>query len=83
MDKQTYSVPEAGKMLGVGRNAAYQAVRRGEIPVIQIGRRLVVPKAALERLLAGAEPANSQPAIEHDAPMNKATLNRLPAGKEE
>ena len=81
MDKQTYSVPEAGKMLGVGRNAAYQAVRRGEIPVIQIGRRLVVPKAALERLLVDPGLTDSQPAIEHDAPMNKPALSRLRTGE--
>ena len=74
MDKQTYSVAEAGKMLGVGRNAAYQAVHRGEIPVIQIGRRLVVPKAALERLLADPGPADSQPAI-------KLALSRLQASE--
>lgn len=53
MERQVLSVEEAARALGLGRNSAYQAVRRGEIPVIRIGRRLVVPKAALERLLAG------------------------------
>lgn len=55
MDKQTVTVEEAGRALGIGRGSAYEAVRRGELPAIRIGKRLVVPKAALERLLA-AEP---------------------------
>ena len=56
MEKQTYSVAEAGQILGLGRNGAYDAVKRGEIPVIRFGkRRLRVPKAAVERLLQGAQ----------------------------
>jgi excisionase family DNA binding protein len=49
----TYSVPEAGRLLGLGRNAAYEAARRREIPVLRFGRKLRVPRLALERLLAG------------------------------
>ena len=52
MDRQTLTVPEAGKVLGIGRNSAYEAARRGQIPVIRLGRRLLVPVAALRRLLA-------------------------------
>ena len=52
----TVSVEEAGKALGCSRNTAYEAVRRGEIPVIRIGKLLRVPKAALERLLNGEPP---------------------------
>lgn len=48
----TISVPEAGRLLGVGRNCAYEAARRGEIPTIRIGRMLRVPKAALRRMLS-------------------------------
>lgn len=39
----TVSVPEAGRALGIGRDAAYAAAERGEIPTLRIGRRLVVP----------------------------------------
>ena len=49
----TVSVEEAGEILGCSRNTAYEAVRRGEIPVIRLGKLLRVPKAALERLLNG------------------------------
>ena len=55
-DRKTLSVPEAGKLLGLGRNTTYQAVHRGEIPVIKIGTRLLVPVAALERMLENAWP---------------------------
>ena len=49
--KQILSVQEAAAILGLGRSAAYEAVRRGDIPTIKIGRRHLVPKLALERLL--------------------------------
>ncbi|MCH9000580.1 MAG: helix-turn-helix domain-containing protein [Proteobacteria bacterium] len=50
----TMSVPEAGRRLGIGRNAAYEAAARGEIPMIRIGRRMLVPRAAFERMLEQA-----------------------------
>lgn len=46
------SVEEAGRRLGLGRASAYAAVRRGEIPSIRIGKRLVIPLVQLERWLA-------------------------------
>lgn len=45
------TVTQAGQILGIGRSAAYAAAKRGEIPTVKIGRRIVVPIAALERLL--------------------------------
>ena len=49
----TLTVAEAGKVVGLGRNAAYAAARSGEIPTIRIGRRILVPKAGLKKLLNG------------------------------
>ncbi|MCL4853141.1 MAG: helix-turn-helix domain-containing protein [Bryobacteraceae bacterium] len=43
--------PDTGQILGLGRNATYDAAARGEIPTIRIGRRLLVPRAALDRML--------------------------------
>jgi hypothetical protein len=40
MELRTISVPEAGRWLGLGRNASYEAARRGDIPTIKIGRLL-------------------------------------------
>ena len=54
MSKATISVPEAGEILGIGRTAAYEAARNGQIPVIRIGKRLLVPMIALEKLLVEA-----------------------------
>jgi excisionase family DNA binding protein len=45
------TVPEAGAQLGLGRNASYEAAKRGDIPTIRLGKLLRVPKAALDRLL--------------------------------
>jgi excisionase family DNA binding protein len=49
----TITVPEAAERLGIGRNSGYDAARRGEIPTIRIGGRLLVPCAQFERLLNG------------------------------
>jgi excisionase family DNA binding protein len=49
----TTTIIDAAKRLGIGRNQAYEAAHRGEIPVIKIGKRLLVPTAALDRLLSG------------------------------
>jgi excisionase family DNA binding protein len=54
-DRLTLTVEEAAALLGISRAFAYEAVRRGEIPSIRIGRRVLVPKVALERLVGSAE----------------------------
>jgi excisionase family DNA binding protein len=56
-DQLTISVPEAGRRLGLGRNASYAAARRGEIPVLEFGRKLRVPLVALERLVTEIKPS--------------------------
>ena len=56
----TVTVVEAAKLLGIGKNAAYEAANAGQLPVIRIGRRMVVPVAALERLLDPA-PSGASP----------------------
>ena len=45
---------EAAEALGISRNKGYMAARRGEIPTIKIGKRILVPRAALERMLQGS-----------------------------
>jgi excisionase family DNA binding protein len=52
----TLTVTQAAELLGLSRNAAYQAIERKELPALRFGRRLVVPRAAIERLLAEATP---------------------------
>jgi hypothetical protein len=51
-EPKTMTVPEAGRRyFDLGRNASYEAARRGEIPTIKIGRLLRVPVVQLERML--------------------------------
>lgn len=45
------SVEEAGRYLGVGRSSAYAAARRGELPIVRLGARVLVSTAGLRRLL--------------------------------
>jgi excisionase family DNA binding protein len=51
MERRTYTVEEAGQIIGLSRNGAYRLVRQGLIPTVQIGRKLFVPRAALDKLL--------------------------------
>ena len=50
-ERLTLTIEETAKLLGIGRQLAYDRVKTGQIPVIKIGRRLLVPKKALEKLL--------------------------------
>jgi excisionase family DNA binding protein len=50
-ERATLSVAEAGRLLGMGRDASYRAAKRGDLPAIQIGRRLIVPVPRLLVLL--------------------------------
>ena len=52
-EKLTMTVNEAALVLGLSRNSCYQAVETGSIPSIRIGKRILIPRYALERLLAG------------------------------
>jgi excisionase family DNA binding protein len=61
MDRWTVTVEEAAQMLGVSRSSAYECVRRGELRALRLGRRLVVPRSALEELLGGTPAAPSAP----------------------
>ncbi|MFJ1708351.1 helix-turn-helix domain-containing protein [Kitasatospora sp. NPDC088346] len=47
----TMTVPEAGRLFGLQKAASYNAARRGDIPTISVGRRLLVPTAKLRALL--------------------------------
>ncbi len=58
------SVERAGRILSLGRSAAYEAARRGELPTIRLWRRLVCPTAALRRLVCLDEPTDYHPAQE-------------------
>ena len=50
-ERKTVSVEEAGRILGISRGAAYAYANAGTIPTIRLGRRILVPKAGLDKLL--------------------------------
>jgi Helix-turn-helix domain len=50
VERQTYTIEEAAKILGICRTVAY---RPGVLPTVRIAGRRLVPKRALERMLAG------------------------------
>ena len=48
----TYSPGDLARLLGIARNGVYSALRSGKIPHIRIGRRFVIPRAAVDAWLA-------------------------------
>ena len=62
--KLTFTVTEAARALGISRGLAYEMVKTGELPSVRFGKRLVVPRRALEKLLEQPKPLNLTPAAE-------------------
>ena len=56
-ERLTLSIPEAAKVLGISRGLAYDLARRDKlpVPVIKLGRRLVLSRRAVEALLGNGE----------------------------
>lgn len=54
LERQTLTVEEACAILNIGRTLGYELARTGKLPTLRLGRRLVVPRPALERMLDGA-----------------------------
>ncbi len=52
-DRPTLTVTQAAELLGISRALAYELVARHELPALRLGRRIVVPRRALEALLDG------------------------------
>lgn len=58
MSRTTITVEEAASLLGIGRSAAYEAARRGQLPTRRLGRRLFVPVPAFLDWLGATPTAN-------------------------
>ncbi|MFC2047188.1 helix-turn-helix domain-containing protein [Chloroflexota bacterium] len=54
LERIVYTVDETAKILGLSRPAAFQGVKQGSIPHVRVGKRILVPKAALEKMMATA-----------------------------
>lgn len=62
-DRPTITVEEAAPILGICRSTAYVLARSGELPTLRLGRRFVVPVAALRRMLGETPENESSPAV--------------------
>lgn len=49
MDKVVYNVKEVAELLGISRSYAYEMVKEKKLPVLDLGRRKVIPKASLDQ----------------------------------
>jgi excisionase family DNA binding protein len=53
-ERLALSVEDAAGLLGISRTLAYEAIARGELPSVRLGKRIVVPRRALDELLDSA-----------------------------
>ncbi len=58
----TLSVEEAARLLGISRTLTYDLVRRAELPRLRLGRRVVIPRQALQDMIGGAGDAEPRDA---------------------
>ena len=70
-----FSVQEISRLLGLSRASTYEAVRVGSIPSIKVGRRILVPKSALQELLDRHSVAGNTRDDIHDIPSSKSTAS--------
>jgi excisionase family DNA binding protein len=59
--QRTITVEAAAKELGISRSSAFKAAHRGQIPVIVIGKRVLVLRRGLDELLEGKQPPLGRP----------------------
>ena len=67
-ERLTLTVGETAHLLGISRGLAYELARSGQLPVVRLGRRLLVPKIALERMLNRSQDTSD---IEIDSPLKQ------------
>ena len=51
------SIPDAGKMIGLGKNASYDATKAGKIPVMEFGKQRIVPRVEWLRKIGAGDAA--------------------------
>lgn len=80
------SVEETTEWLGLGRSSGYEAIRRGELPALHVGHRLVVPVPVLVAMLLGVPRHTERMAAlldakvdQHDAHMAASHSNECPS----
>ena len=66
VQRLTLTVEEAAHALGISRAFAYESVAKGEIPCIRIGKRILIPKIALEKMLNASLQETDEPQLHHE-----------------
>ena len=56
VERAMLNMSETAKVLGLGLTSTRNAVRRGDIPSVRIARRILIPKAAIDQMLAAKAP---------------------------
>lgn len=51
IERKVLTVLETARVLGISRALAYHLVARGQLPCIRLGRRIVIPRHALDAML--------------------------------
>lgn len=51
VERAVYTVDEAAVITGMSRQSCYAAIRRGELPVVRLGRRVAIPKSILNDMV--------------------------------
>ncbi len=57
-NKAVYTIEEGCRLLDISRPTLRNAIRNGRIPHARFGRRILIPKGALDRILAGEQATN-------------------------
>ena len=60
-EKLTYDVRQAAELMGVSKELLWRQIWSGAIPHIRIGRRVLISRRTLERILEGETPASRGP----------------------
>jgi excisionase family DNA binding protein len=58
-ERLAYRVNEAVKLLGLSRGTVYKIIQDEELPVIRLGRRILIPAVALQALLESSQKSTS------------------------
>ncbi len=60
-ERLTLNVGDAARLLGISRGLAYEMARSGKLPCVYFGRRILVSRWALERMLDQASNGSPPP----------------------
>ena len=74
-ERLIFSVREVAKLLGLSKASTYEAVRIGSIPSLKVGRRILIPKVALQELLDRHSVAGNAGDDIHGIPSSKSTAS--------